>query len=149
MNGRFNNNNNNKCNRFCLALWAVCAIVSMMAGHASADDYVVSEGNRSLMVALGCFWCAEQAFEQYAPGVVEAVSGYAGGINDNPSELLVNYIYFSSFLVDFGLGCFVGWWLYRMRNLLSRVGPPFSRESFFSTIMFQKKPTGTIPAITR
>jgi len=85
MNGRFNNNNNNKCNRFCLALWAVCAIVSMMVGHASADDYVVSEGNRSLMVALGCFWCAEQAFEQYAPGVVEAVSGYAGGINDNPT----------------------------------------------------------------
>lgn len=115
MNGRFNNNNNNKCYRFCLALWAVCAIVSMMVGHASADDYVVSEGNRSLMVALGCFWCAEQAFEQYAPGVVEAVSGYAGGINDNPTyrnhpghyevilieydprktsyELLVNYAY--------------------------------------------------------
>ena len=32
------------------------------------------------------FWCAEQAFEQYAPGVIEAVSGYSGpnGI-DNPT----------------------------------------------------------------
>jgi len=81
----------------------------------SADDYTVAEGNKSLIVAIGCFWCAEQAFEQYAPGVVEAVSGYAGGTNDNPTyrnhpghyevilieydpaktsyELLVNYAY--------------------------------------------------------
>ena len=29
---------------------------------------------------------AEQAFEQYAPGVVEVVSGYAGGTIENPSE---------------------------------------------------------------
>ena len=27
---------------------------------------------------LFSFWCAEQAFEQYAPGVIEAVSGYSG-----------------------------------------------------------------------
>jgi len=39
----------------------------------------------SLLVAAGCFWCAEQAFEQYAPGVVEATSGYAGGSNENPT----------------------------------------------------------------
>jgi len=44
-----------------------------------------AEGNRSMLVALGCFWCAEQAFEQYAPGVVEAVSGYAGGTTENPT----------------------------------------------------------------
>lgn len=53
----------------------------------SADDYTLtSPDNKSLLIAAGCFWCAEQAFEQYAPGVVEAVSGYAGsnGI-DNPS----------------------------------------------------------------
>jgi len=49
------------------------------------DEYSVAEGNRSLVVALGCFWCAEQAFEQYAPGVFEAVSGYAGGSNNNPT----------------------------------------------------------------
>ena len=39
---------------------------------------MIDPDNKSLIVALGCFWCAEQAFEQYAPGVVEAVSGYAG-----------------------------------------------------------------------
>eukprot|EP00957_Ditylum_brightwellii_P198571 15134545-Ditylum_brightwellii.AAC.1 len=50
-----------------------------------ADDYTIDPNNKSLLVALGCFWCAEQAFELYAPGVVEVVSGYAGGQNDNPT----------------------------------------------------------------
>lgn len=63
-------------------LWICLALL------VSADDYTVAEGNKSLLVAVGCFWCGEQAFEQYAPGVVEVVSGYAGGTNDNPSELL-------------------------------------------------------------
>lgn len=50
------------------------------------DDYTIGPDNKSLMIAAGCFWCAEQAFEQYAPGVTEVVSGYAGanGI-DNPT----------------------------------------------------------------
>mmetsp|Transcript_17309 Transcript_17309/g.35585 ORF Transcript_17309/g.35585 Transcript_17309/m.35585 type:complete len:322 (-) Transcript_17309:519-1484(-) len=96
-----------------VALWVTCCSAS--AVFVSADDYTVAEGNQSLLVALGCFWCAEQAFEQYAPGVVEAVSGYAGGTNENPTyrnhpghtevvlveydptrtsyELLVNYAY--------------------------------------------------------
>jgi hypothetical protein len=143
MNGQYNNNKRN--DRFCrLALWAICAIVSMMVGHASADDYVVAEGNRSLMVALGCFWCAEQAFEQYAPGVVEAVSGYAGGINDNPSEL---FIYLSLFLVGFGFG-----WLVAFSDAkltLSYWHNLFPHESLFSTNPFQTQPTETTPATTR
>lgn len=50
----------------------------------SGDDYATDPNNESLLIAAGCFWCVEQAFEQYAPGVVEAVSGYAGadGIDD-------------------------------------------------------------------
>ena len=62
-------------------------VVNIIAAAAATDedDYTVADGNKSLVVALGCFWCAEQAFEQYVPGVVEAVSGYAGGTNDNPS----------------------------------------------------------------
>jgi len=50
-----------------------------------ADDYTIDPNHKSLLVALGCFWCAEQAFELYAPGVVEVVSGYAGGVNNNPT----------------------------------------------------------------
>jgi peptide-methionine (S)-S-oxide reductase len=34
--------------------------------------------------AGGCFWCVEAAFEQIA-GVEEAVSGYAGGKEENPT----------------------------------------------------------------
>ncbi len=34
--------------------------------------------------AGGCFWCVEADFEK-VPGVVEAVSGYTGGQNENPS----------------------------------------------------------------
>lgn len=51
----------------------------------SADNYEIGLDNKSVMVAVGCFWCGEEAFEHYAPGVVEAVSGYAGGSNDNPT----------------------------------------------------------------
>ena len=52
----------------------------------SGDDYTIDPNNKSLLIAAGCFWCAEQAFEQYAPGVIEAISGYSGpnGI-DNPT----------------------------------------------------------------
>jgi len=64
------------------AFLMLCAVATVLV---SADDYTVAEGHKSLLVAVGCFWCGEQAFEQYAPGVVEAVSGYAGGTNDNAS----------------------------------------------------------------
>jgi peptide methionine sulfoxide reductase msrA/msrB len=34
--------------------------------------------------AGGCFWCVESDFEKH-DGVVEAISGYAGGHTDNPT----------------------------------------------------------------
>jgi len=34
--------------------------------------------------AAGCFWCAESGFEKY-PGVIDAVSGYAGGKEPSPT----------------------------------------------------------------
>lgn len=54
--------------------------------HINGDDYTINPDNKSLIIAAGCFWCAEQAFEQYAPGVIEVLSGYAGtnGI-ENPT----------------------------------------------------------------
>ncbi len=45
------------------------------------------EGQSQLEVATfagGCFWCTESDFEKL-PGVVEAVSGYAGGDGANPT----------------------------------------------------------------
>ena len=41
-------------------------------------------GRDTAMFAGGCFWSMEKAFE-HVPGVVEAVSGYAGGTAANPS----------------------------------------------------------------
>src|SRR5437588_12142600 len=44
-------------------------------------------GDRSMekaMFGAGCFWGVEDFFRQ-VPGVIDAVSGYAGGTTDNPS----------------------------------------------------------------
>ena len=60
--------------------------------HASAEtraekDTEFAPNNPDLAVATfagGCFWCVESGYEKI-PGVVEAVSGYAGGEEPNPS----------------------------------------------------------------
>ncbi len=39
---------------------------------------------RKAYFAAGCFWCAESWFEHY-PGVIDAISGYAGGEEINPT----------------------------------------------------------------
>ncbi len=45
----------------------------------------MATGNQaSAVFAGGCFWCTESDFEK-VPGVIDAVSGYAGGFKDNPT----------------------------------------------------------------
>ncbi|MEZ4200720.1 MAG: peptide-methionine (R)-S-oxide reductase MsrB [Candidatus Paceibacterota bacterium] len=44
----------------------------------------VSVETKTMLVAGGCFWCVESDLEKL-PGVVEAVSGYAGGSTENPT----------------------------------------------------------------
>ena len=39
---------------------------------------------QTMLVAGGCFWCVEADLEK-VPGIVEVVSGYAGGTSDNPT----------------------------------------------------------------
>ncbi len=64
-------------------------LVGCQAGavdDASADSQYAPK-DPSLKVATfagGCFWCVEAGFEKI-PGVVEAVSGYAGGHTKNPT----------------------------------------------------------------
>ncbi|MFA3920050.1 peptide-methionine (S)-S-oxide reductase MsrA [Ruegeria hyattellae] len=41
-------------------------------------------GQETLTVAGGCFWCVEADFEK-VPGVIDAVSGFAGGSTKNPT----------------------------------------------------------------
>ncbi len=57
---------------------AILAGVALNAGSAQAEDI------RSTVVAGGCFWCVESDFER-VDGVIEVVSGFAGGDVANPS----------------------------------------------------------------
>lgn len=41
-------------------------------------------GSRSLILGGGCFWCTEAAYEML-PGVLDVVSGYAGGLRADPT----------------------------------------------------------------
>lgn len=38
----------------------------------------------TLVVGAGCFWCVEAIYDR-VPGVVDVVSGYAGGTEENPT----------------------------------------------------------------
>jgi peptide-methionine (S)-S-oxide reductase len=54
--------------------------LGLIASHSRAN----AEEIRTAVVAGGCFWCVESDFES-VDGVIEAVSGFAGGTVDNPS----------------------------------------------------------------
>ncbi|MEX2644454.1 MAG: peptide-methionine (S)-S-oxide reductase MsrA [Acetobacterales bacterium] len=61
---------------------ALAVGLRMPAGEA-ADGMVDPSKHQVATFAGGCFWCVEAGFEK-VPGVVEAVSGYAGGTEPNP-----------------------------------------------------------------
>lgn len=78
-----------------LGLFSILAFVSaagLFTAHAAAEKQERKLGQFApdkpgLAVATfagGCFWCVEAGYEKI-PGVVEAVSGYAGGDEKNPS----------------------------------------------------------------
>jgi peptide methionine sulfoxide reductase msrA/msrB len=51
----------------------------------TSPDAVVPHGQTATaLVAGGCFWCVEADLEKL-PGVIEVVSGYAGGTSENPT----------------------------------------------------------------
>ncbi|MAZ29807.1 methionine sulfoxide reductase [bacterium] len=45
---------------------------------------IVAPNIQTALVAGGCFWCVEADLEK-TPGVISAVSGYAGGTTENPT----------------------------------------------------------------
>ncbi len=66
--------------------WFLALIVSAFAHLTPAAETPMSNSPTTASVVLGggCFWCVESCFEE-VPGVLEAVSGYAGGNIDNPN----------------------------------------------------------------
>lgn len=58
----------------------------VLAGLMSAATFIPAAHaeQKSLIVAGGCFWCVESDFDK-VKGVTNAVSGYAGGSQQNPT----------------------------------------------------------------
>ena len=53
-------------------------------------NFVNAENIKLAYFAGGCFWCMEESFEK-VDGVLEVVSGYSGGITENPTYKEVTY----------------------------------------------------------
>lgn len=56
---------------------------SIKENSTSAQDY------ETITLAGGCFWCTEAYFQEH-PGVIDAISGYAGGSEQDASYLKVS-----------------------------------------------------------
>lgn len=54
------------------------------ADAANTEPTSVAQSSRTMLVAGGCFWCVEADLEKL-PGVIEVISGYAEGSNENPT----------------------------------------------------------------
>ena len=64
-----------------------------MSESANMPDKMMNEypkGTKSAVFAGGCFWCTESDFEK-VDGVLEAVSGYTGGNEANPTYKQVSW----------------------------------------------------------
>jgi len=59
-------------------------VLAMLVGSALHYGSAHAQTTDRILVAGGCFWCVESDFEQVT-GVIEAVSGFAGGDVSNPS----------------------------------------------------------------
>lgn len=70
-----------------LLIAATGAFFTSVATAENGEPNAYAPADPSLEVATfagGCFWCVESGYEKI-PGVVEAVSGYAGGDEPNPT----------------------------------------------------------------
>lgn len=65
-------------------LFTVPAFFLLAAGLTAPAGAQPKPDEKTAVFAGGCFWCMESDFE-HMPGVIEAVSGYAGGTGQNPT----------------------------------------------------------------
>ena len=71
--------------RLFAAIFATVSLaISAMADDAASAAAEPTAETKTAVFAGGCFWCTEADFEK-VPGVIEAVSGFAGGHVENPT----------------------------------------------------------------
>lgn len=74
--------------KFKFAFFAIAAVAVLASFVGNADSNMpktkTSKGYEVATLAGGCFWCTESDLEKL-PGVLDVVSGYAGGNVDNPT----------------------------------------------------------------
>jgi len=58
--------------------------VPVTAEQPGKVEVMMREGERSIVLGGGCFWCLEAAYE-LVPGILDVESGYSGGERDSPS----------------------------------------------------------------
>ncbi len=63
---------------------AVLVLIAAVSACGGSDAASPPGKTEVAILAGGCFWCTESAFDDL-PGVVEAVSGYTGGAEPNPT----------------------------------------------------------------
>lgn len=63
---------------------AVLVVVLAALALGGASKEAPPEVTKTAIFAGGCFWCMEAAFDE-VPGVVETISGYAGGTKPDPT----------------------------------------------------------------
>ncbi|MFL1454720.1 peptide-methionine (R)-S-oxide reductase MsrB [Marinobacter sp. GN3S48] len=71
-----------------MSMAAAIALTGLQVGASNEADSKYAPDDPDLAVATfagGCFWCVEEMYEEKVPGVVEAVSGYSGGDEKDPS----------------------------------------------------------------
>ncbi|PJZ44583.1 peptide-methionine (S)-S-oxide reductase MsrA [Leptospira brenneri] len=88
-------------------------------------------GQKLAAFAEGCFWCSEHIFES-VPGVLDVISGYAGGHTKNPTYDLVNtettghaetvLVYYDPSKIDYAELCRI-FFLSHDPTTLNRQGP--------------------------
>ena len=67
-----------------ILFFAVVAMAMVSSTHAETPV----TGSKTVVLAGGCFWCIQPAFDK-APGVLKTVVGYCGGTEPNPTYELV------------------------------------------------------------
>jgi len=60
------------------------AVINAQSAEAESNSNSTVANEKTAIVAGGCFWCVESAFEK-CPGVINVISGYSGGRSKQPT----------------------------------------------------------------